>query len=86
MLKENSIPYLPANAGHFVWVDLSANLHQFEGSTAIEQERSLNSRFLKGGLHLGTSETFLGEEPGWFRLTFTVGRHVWEVGLNRYWI
>ena len=83
ILRENSIPYYPANAGFFVWADLSAYLDGMTGDTDLERETEMNKRLLDGGLHLATSEQFQGEEYGWMRITFAVEKEVLELGLKR---
>ena len=52
--------------------------------TPVDRERALNLRLLDGGLYLTTSETFKGEENGWFRITFAVERSTLEIGLKRF--
>jgi 1-aminocyclopropane-1-carboxylate synthase len=83
ILRAHGIPYIPSNAGFFIWVDLTRFLAKLPGSTALEKEREMNRRLLDGGLHLTTSEAFYGEEYGWFRITFTVERGVLELALQR---
>lgn len=83
-LSAHEIPYLPANAGFFVWADLSEYLSQEIGDTPVARERALNDRLFNGGIHLATSEAFFGEEAGWFRISFAVAREVLQLGLTRY--
>lgn len=83
-LRAHKIPYLPANAGFFVWADLSMYLSQENGDTPVARERALNDRLFNGGIHLATSEAFFGEEAGWFRISFAVDREVLLLGLTRY--
>ena len=79
-----SIPYVPSNAGFFIWADLSSYASQEQGNTHLERERALNNRLLDGGVHLATSEAFSGEHCSWFRICFALDRKILELGLARY--
>jgi 1-aminocyclopropane-1-carboxylate synthase len=83
-LRAHNIPYIPSNAGHFLWADLSAFLKNLPGDTPLDKEQEMNNRLLDGGVHLATSEAFGGEESGWFRITFSVDEAYLTLGLNRY--
>src|SRR5271154_6605525 len=83
-LRAYSIPYIPSNAGFFIWADLTAYLHLFEGTTPLERERAMNNALLDGGIHLATAEAFYGEDNGWFRITFSVDKETLILGLKRY--
>jgi len=84
VLRRHGIPYVPSNAGFFIWVDLTRFLDRIPGEkTPLEKERELNRRILDGGVHLATSEAFYGEELGWFRITFTVDEMVLGLALKR---
>ena len=82
-LRRHGLPYIPSNAGFFVWVDLSAYLSSMKGDTDLEKERYMNNKLLDGGVHLATSEAFRGEYNGWFRITFTVEKEMLILALNR---
>jgi 1-aminocyclopropane-1-carboxylate synthase len=82
-LRQHKIPYIPSNAGFFIWIDLTHALQKMSGDSPLEKERALNLRMLDGGVHLATSEAFYGEEYGWFRITFTVEEKILVVGLKR---
>jgi DNA-binding transcriptional MocR family regulator len=84
ILKAHSIPYIPSNAGFFLWADLSRYLESQPGETPLQRERSLNELLFNGGVHLATSEAFSGEDSGWFRITFSVDEARLRLGLNRY--
>jgi DNA-binding transcriptional MocR family regulator len=84
ILRAQSIPYVAANAGFFVWADLSKYLRLRDGSTPVERERALNDMLFNGGIHLATSEAFFGEESGWFRISFAVDIEYLQLGLRRY--
>lgn len=58
-------------------------MEKLPGRLSLDREQNMNLRLLDGGLHLATSETFWGEECGWFRITFAVERYTLEVGLTR---
>jgi DNA-binding transcriptional MocR family regulator len=82
-LQRYGIPFLPSNAGFFIWADLSAFLANEPGDSWVEKERSLNDRLFNGGVHLATSEAFSGEDSGWFRISFSVTKDLLELGLKR---
>jgi 1-aminocyclopropane-1-carboxylate synthase len=83
-LKAHSIPYIPSNAGCFILADLSEYIAFERGQTPLEQERSLTCRLFGEGIHLIPSETFHGEDPGWYRISFAVDKDALETGLARY--
>jgi hypothetical protein len=92
----HGIPLAPANAGHFLLIDLS----RFSGKTA-KCEAELTSRFIEkkvfGALARATeSESLLTRpcpvapgaqyhhpKPGFYRLTFSVEPKALQVGLSR---
>ncbi|GAA5823567.1 hypothetical protein JCM3770_002787 [Rhodotorula araucariae] len=85
-LAAHGVPYRPASAGHFVWVDLRAWLPSpFAGvsaSAAEEGEAALARMLWSAGVNLGRGTAY-GGEPGWFRLTFTVREDYFAEGLER---
>jgi 1-aminocyclopropane-1-carboxylate synthase len=83
VLRQHKIPYIPSNAGFFIWIDLTHAIQKMPGDSPLEKERALNRQMLDGGVHLATSEAFYGEEYGWFRITFTVEEKILQVGLKR---
>lgn len=82
-LRNHAIPYIPSNAGFFIWVDLTAYLNAMDGTSELEKERTMNYKLLDAGVHLATSEAFYGEDYGWFRITFTVQKETLLLGLKR---
>jgi len=82
-LKKYSIPYIPSNAGFFIWIDLSAYLANMPGDSDLEKERHMTGKLLDAGIHLATSESFRGEDHGWFRITFTADKVILQVGMQR---
>ncbi|BGP33416.1 hypothetical protein JCM10296v2_005217 [Rhodotorula toruloides] len=86
-LQTHQISYRPAQAGHFVWIDLSRFLptQDEEGKVLaddVEREEVLVQRFLRHGVNLGRASAYSGQ-PGYFRLTFTLRPDYFEVGLAR---
>ncbi|KPV74217.1 uncharacterized protein RHOBADRAFT_54068 [Rhodotorula graminis WP1] len=83
-LREHGVPYRPAHAGHFVWVDLRAWLEGggSEGPSELEKEATLARMLWSHGVNLGRGSAY-GGTPGWFRLTFTVRTDFFEAGLER---
>jgi hypothetical protein len=54
-----------------------------QGDSDLEKERDMNGKLLDAGIHLATSESFRGEDPGWFRITFTAPKETLQVGMQR---
>ncbi|BGP41492.1 hypothetical protein JCM10449v2_005480 [Rhodotorula kratochvilovae] len=79
-LAAQGVPYRPASAGHFVWVDLRAWLPRGKGDA--EGEAVLAQALWSAGVNLGRGTAY-GGEPGWFRLTFTVREDYFAEGLER---
>jgi aspartate/methionine/tyrosine aminotransferase len=69
ILDRYKIPYLPAEAGLFVWIDLSQFLSD-EGNPAV-RERSLYLELIDFGLLLTPGNSMRNERPGFFRFVFT---------------
>lgn len=79
-LRDRSIPYRPANAGHFVLIDL----RKFCASPAsVNAEIALAQEMLQGGVYLGPGFSYAVNQPGWFRLTFSIDRQLLDKVLNR---
>ncbi|BGP56596.1 hypothetical protein JCM8202v2_004222 [Rhodotorula sphaerocarpa] len=86
-LREHDIPYRPAQAGHFVWIDLRRFLpgEDREGRVLegpAEREVELVQRFLDHGVNLGRGVAYDGK-PGFFRLTFTLRPEYFDTGIRR---
>ncbi|KAF2736921.1 PLP-dependent transferase [Polyplosphaeria fusca] len=82
-LRELGIRYLAgANAGMFLWIDLSPYLPQSDEISNAEREQALAQRFIDNGVFLQPGEEH-ALTPGWFRLVYTCKREVLEEGLSR---
>ena len=71
ILDHFQIPFLPAQAGLFVWIDLSQFLIKSTGSTAASQELALYRKLIDFGLLLTPGNSMKNERPGFFRCVFT---------------
>jgi DNA-binding transcriptional MocR family regulator len=71
ILDRFHIPFLPAQAGLFVWIDLSQFLVQSYDSTASSQEKELYHKLIDFGLLLTPGSSMKNERPGFFRFVFT---------------
>ena len=74
-LRQRNIPYLPAYAGHFIFIDLRKFLPQSDPKGAkitepAQQEAQLWLTLLADGVYLAPGAFYGHSEPGWFRLTF----------------
>ncbi|KAL7813320.1 1-aminocyclopropane-1-carboxylate synthase [Trichoderma gracile] len=79
LLKQHSIPYIPAHAGPFIWIDLSEHL----SSHSVEAERELAWKMIENKVWLATGEAYRSERPGCFRITFAVDEGELELGIQR---
>ncbi|KAH7323266.1 1-aminocyclopropane-1-carboxylate synthase [Stachybotrys elegans] len=86
-LRELNIPYLEANSGFFVYIDLSNWLpppnttdHQTLGHRA--REFMLAEKLQEGGVFLHPGEEG-ASEPGRFRMVYTQPERTMDVGLDR---
>ncbi|KAI9678980.1 MAG: hypothetical protein M1822_007406 [Bathelium mastoideum] len=78
-LIESNIPYQPASAGPFIWIDLSKYLLD----DTVESEQRLAVKIFHHRLFLATGETYHAEKNGWFRLTFALPDKTIKVALER---
>jgi histidinol-phosphate/aromatic aminotransferase/cobyric acid decarboxylase-like protein len=76
-LQDLGIRFVPANAGFFVYVDLSPYLPR---GTA-DPEFDLSQRLLDGGVFLHPKEEH--GEMGWYRMVYTQDARVVAEGLQR---
>ncbi|KAI0444736.1 putative aminotransferase class I and II family protein [Xylaria telfairii] len=94
-LREHNIPYYTKiNAGCFAWVNLQRYLHDKSESSITDlirsdiqfyrdREMTLWNRLLASGVGLGLGSWYSAEEPGWFRISFTVEKEELHIGLHR---
>lgn len=77
-LRERGVQYLPANAGFFVYINLSPFLT--EG--VEDAEFDLSQRLFDGGVFFHPKEEH--GEVGWYRMVYTQDRQTVAEGLRRY--
>lgn len=70
ILERYHIPFLPAQAGLFVWIDLSQFLISNIGNAA-SQESTLYRELIDSGLLMTPGNSMKNERPGFFRCVFT---------------
>lgn len=70
-LLENEIPYIPADSGMFVWMDLSEFLPKLTAMDFDKMERQLYLELLENGLLFTPGRSMRNEFPGFFRCVFT---------------
>ena len=78
-LKQNNIPYSPASAASFIWLDLSRYLKE----DTAEAELELAWKMVKGGVWLSQGQIFCSEKNGNFRLTFATPEPEFKLGMQR---
>lgn len=66
-LEEDKVPYVPAHAVFFVWVDLGKWM---EGPRSAASEMALWQRLLDCKVILSPGTECYGPDPGWFRICF----------------
>jgi 1-aminocyclopropane-1-carboxylate synthase len=49
----------------------------------IEEERKLAWKIVHSGVWLATGDAFMSEEPGWFRITFSLPEEELRFGIGR---
>lgn len=67
LLDERGIPYHPAKAGFFIWLDLRAHLY---GSNREGEMKLFKKLFDQGMINLSPGAGFHALESGWFRSCF----------------
>ena len=55
-------------------------LFQYLSSLSSESEMALCEEMFSAGVYIVPSTALFGEEPGWFRITFTMHKHLLEKG------
>lgn len=71
VLQYSRIPFAPAQAGFFVWIDLRRWMNNMHSETqSWERELELWDLFRRGGVLLTPGRQCYSDEPGFFRLCF----------------
>ncbi|RDW77506.1 hypothetical protein BP6252_05559 [Coleophoma cylindrospora] len=76
-MDKHGIPYLQANGGFFIFIDLSGWLQYFEGTDGPQQdgkqsrEEQLCRYMIKKGVYAIMGELSMSTEPGRFRFVYT---------------
>lgn len=83
--RENGIPYAPGNnAAFFVWVDLGkAYLERHPGRDVEDVSEHVMRLLLDQKVFLACGKQFGSEQPGWFRIVFSVDKELLGKGLSR---
>ncbi|OMH80190.1 1-aminocyclopropane-1-carboxylate synthase-like protein 1 [Zancudomyces culisetae] len=97
-LKQHEIPYVPAYAGVFVWVDLRKYLMEWRNKNLLPGQAQITSTdqltfddefrmwadtIDKGKIYITSGQSFKSDEPGWFRLIFAIPWDTLKTGLDR---
>lgn len=84
--EKKGISYSPANAGVFLWIDLSRYLGYFEGTDEVEETREMRlCRWLIGrGLFVSPGELSESAVAGRFRFTVTGRGDECQKGIERF--
>jgi bifunctional pyridoxal-dependent enzyme with beta-cystathionase and maltose regulon repressor activities len=86
-LRAHNIPFVPAQGGHFIWIDLRqyippSLLHLAEAGHR-EAEYMLFKTMIDEGVYLNLGEAFAMRKVGFFRLSFSVPVPTLKIGLER---
>jgi aspartate/methionine/tyrosine aminotransferase len=85
-LQQLRVPFLPAQGGFFVWMDVRQWLPPAAASketTPLERDYELAERLLANGLYLTPGTVFHASEAGWVRLCFAQETSVLVEGIKR---
>ncbi|KAG0206085.1 hypothetical protein BGX28_002444 [Mortierella sp. GBA30] len=86
-LREHNIPFIPAQGGHFIWIDLRQYIPSGLVSSATAGDRAaeylLWRAMLDEGVYVNLGQAFTERKVGFFRLTFSVPLPMLKLGLER---
>ncbi|KAK4050295.1 hypothetical protein OIV83_003616 [Microbotryomycetes sp. JL201] len=84
-LKQRSIPYTPAQAGHYILIDLRGYTARFKdvAEADLDGEIELLNRMVDAGVYLGPGHSYFCPEPGFFRLTHSIPPDHLDLALQR---
>ncbi|KAF9934991.1 hypothetical protein FBU30_009414 [Linnemannia zychae] len=86
-LRAHNIPYIPAQGGHFLWIDLRQFIPSGLVSSAQAGERSAEHlvwrAMLDEGVYVNLGEAFTERKVGFFRFSFSVPLPMLKLGLER---
>ncbi|KAF8941585.1 pyridoxal phosphate-dependent transferase [Dissophora ornata] len=86
-LRKHNIPFIPAQGGHFIWIDLRQYIPASFASAASagdrEAEYLLWRAMLGEAVYVNLGEAFTERKVGFFRLTFAVPPAMLKLGLDR---
>ncbi|KAF9291318.1 hypothetical protein BGZ68_004406 [Mortierella alpina] len=86
-LRKHKIPFLPAQGGHFLWIDLRQYIPASFVSMASAGDRAaeylLWRAMLDKGVYVNLGQAFMEKKVGFFRLTFSVPLDMLQLGLER---
>ena len=72
------------NAGFFLWLNFGeAYRARHKSNAATNVEADITRAFLKAKVFVAPGSSFGAEQPGWFRLVFSVEKQALEEGLRR---
>ncbi|KAF9928551.1 hypothetical protein BGZ65_006216 [Modicella reniformis] len=87
ILRAHRIPFLPAQGGHYIWIDLRqyipSALVNMAAAGEREAEYMLWKAMLDKGVYLNLGVAFSEKKVGFFRLSFSVPPWLLRIGLER---
>ena len=87
LLRKHKIPFIPAQGGHFLWVDLRQFIPPSIRIAAQSGDRQAEyliwRAMLKEGVYVNLGEAFTEHKVGFFRLSFSVPIWMLDLGMKR---
>lgn len=75
--------YPGSNAGFFIWVDLRPYLPRSSEGNQWEGESKLINKLIENKVFMTNGQLLAAEEPGWFRMIFSLDQRIIKAGLER---
>lgn len=92
-LRFHKIPYIPSNAGHFMMISLQeiiqdcaryGEIAKIDDSMEMwDRERQLTQHLVQAKVFITPGAACHFNEPGWYRISFSVRREFLQSGLKR---
>ena len=81
VLHDLEIPYVKPSAGLYVWFNLNKYIR---GQPCEEKDKEMFFKLLENGVYVAPGFAFYSDEPGWFRIIFSLHCDELTLGMNRF--
>ncbi|XP_033112752.1 1-aminocyclopropane-1-carboxylate synthase-like protein 1, partial [Anneissia japonica] len=78
-LTSIGVPYLEASSSLYLYADF----RKFLNEPTFAMEKEMWYKFLDAGIYISPSQAFYSDDPGWFRIVFSVTKDILEIGMER---